>query len=167
MAKPVGNPNWRKGGASPNPTGSTRTNRISTRNLAIALRELVSEEEIAMWLRMAAMGVDPDAKDRQTGEPAWKSGKAVTGYTPLTWNERLTAMKMLLERRDGQAPQHVIIEAEVRAHASMHGLAVDLSSYSPEQLEGLRKILSAPKAQRTELPPGEIIDVEVADKEDQ
>jgi hypothetical protein len=146
MARAGGNPDWKKGGKSPNPTGRTLTDRVSTRNLAIAIRELVSEEEIAMWLRMAAAGIDPDVKDPETGEPAWKTGRPGKGFVPLDWGQRLKAMQMLLERRDGQAPQHVTIEAEVKAHATMHGLALDLGKYSLEQLRSIRSILANPVA---------------------
>ena len=159
----MANPAWKKGGASPNPHGGRKSDRIAARNLAIALRDLVGEEEIARCLRMMAAGIDPDVIDPETGWPAWKSGVARKGYIPLDWGQRLSAWKMLLERRDGQAPQHVVIEAEVKAHSALHGLAVDLGSYSLEDLRKIKDILAKPKMPDTapseQLAPG-VIDAE-------
>lgn len=151
----TGNPNWRKGGPSPNPYGRTTSQRVAARNLAVTIREMHGPDESAWWLRCVMAGVDPDARDA-SGVPVWKrcadAGELVrveVGSESILkvpdWVHRVAAKKLLDERGYGQPAQHVTLEGEVRAHMT-HALAAgdpEMVRLTRSQLEALSALDAA------------------------
>ena len=121
-------------GQSGNPGGRTAGGLTSRKNLAMWLRENVSEEWIGNYLRAIAEGRDPRALPEHAQRPP-------------TMEQSLRAMTMLLERRDGMAPQHIHLEAEMRAQVAVLGAQVDparlaeLARKDPEALKQMRDTL--------------------------
>lgn len=152
---------WVKG-QSGNPGGNNGGGgvRASRQNLAAWLRENVSEEQIGTWLIALTQGRDPRAKP---GELAARP----------TLEQSLRAMTMLLERRDGMAPQHIHLEAEMRSHLTVLGTQIDparladLAQKDPAKLKALRdglRALVSPTAKAPEpIEPIEAEATEVAD----
>lgn len=130
--------------ANPLGIGGNKAVRASRRNLAMWLRENVTEEKIGKYLIDLVEGRDPRAKE---GELAARP----------TLEQSMRAMTMLLERRDGMAPQHIHLEAEMRSQVAVLGAQVDpgrlaeLAARDPDKLrairDGLRELVSgAPPA---------------------
>lgn len=134
---------WKPGQCG-NPLGGVRPENRAKRNLSLALRELVSDEEIGGWLLALIAGRDPFAKKRRENADALPSSADI----PLDWTHRMAAMRMLLERRDGMPMQAIALKAELDLHTHAVANASDridvtkLSDASRDALENdLRLIL--------------------------
>jgi len=87
--------------------------------LAAACADLMSDDDVAWWLREVMAGRDPDAPEIEPGQIA---GPAMTSLP--TWTDRIKAAKMFLERRNGLPTQQVVIEQEVASQAGQTGAAL-------------------------------------------
>lgn len=80
--------------------------------LAAACAELMSDDDMAWWLREVMAGRDPDAVRDTDGNV--RNG----GASAPDWATRIKAAVMFLERRSGRAPQQIVIEQEQAAAAA-------------------------------------------------
>jgi hypothetical protein len=120
--------------------------RISHRSITAALRERISSEEIADWMIRAAFdGIDPATEYGPDGLPT-------RSYPPLTFDQRLKVMQIILERRDGMPAQRIVLEEELKRMAAEAEARPDYSALSNEELEAMRsaqrKAIEAGKAKR-------------------
>lgn len=118
--------------------GRDKETRRRLRSLAIVLRESWPPEQIAWWLREVAAGRDPDRPRPE-------------GAAPIDWAIRMRAVKMYLERALGLPPQHLHLEAEVRAVEDPTAPSADafaaLEPAARDALrDGLRALLGQPAA---------------------
>lgn len=132
-----GNPNWHKGMASPNPAGPNSVTGVAKRSLALACQEAASDDEIAEWLlRIAIDGEWPDKRARRRGrggkieertEPTEQQKRLneITS-TPPDSTHRVMALKMFLERRNGQPMQAIALRAELEARTRVISQANDV-----------------------------------------
>lgn len=118
-----GNPAWTKGGPSPNPGGRARPERQAARSLAMACREAASDEEIAEWLLTIASGRWPDIRPLKAD--AAKPLSIAMDSGPPDGTHRMGALKMFLERRDGQPMQAVVLKAELEMRSRQLANATD------------------------------------------
>ncbi len=92
-----------------------RPNTIGKRGkfrLAAACAALMSDEQVAWWLREVMAGRDPDARrDPVTGEPVPSPGGFVKAPE---WKDRRWAAHEFLNRRNGLAPASVIVEENIQ-----------------------------------------------------
>lgn len=82
--------------------------------LAAACAALMSDEEIALWLREVMAGRDPDA------DPS----KPSVLTTAPSWSDRIKAAALFLERRNGKAPTSIVVENEQAAQTASGGAVI-------------------------------------------
>lgn len=158
----VGNPNWVKGGASPNPSGRTSREKLAARSLALACQAAASDEEIAEWLLVIASGRWPDIR------PASGKGKDGTPELmtmPPDGAQRLAALKEFLLRRDGQPMQAVYLKADLEARARIVNNANDaiaIDDIDPAAAGALEQVLA--KALGAGVNPDDAIDAESTER---
>lgn len=115
--------------------------------LAAACADLMSDDDVAWWLREVMAGRDPDAPRDDDGNLKMRPGDS---YEAPDWKDRLSAAAMFLNRRNGMAPQQVVIEAELQATVRQAGQIPAaqrkaLGTDERNQLRGLlRKVTGAP-----------------------
>lgn len=125
-----------------------RKAKASRVSLAAYLNEAMSEEEIFRWLRTVAAGHDPDLARNEDGTPRGPEN-------PPDWTTRRAAMAMILDRRNGRAPQHVTLAAELRASIGVAAVSVDAAQLAqlPDDKKAqlrtlLREIVTGAKMQQ-------------------
>jgi hypothetical protein len=129
--------------------------------LAAACAELMSDDDVAWWLREIMAGRDPDQKvDKETGLPIVPAG----GFALApSWKDRLRAAELFLNRRNGQAPQSVLVEQELHVRGKVdHVLSTtQIRDMVPERKAELRRILREAKSGAPALEPAPDPPVEV------
>lgn len=115
--------------------------------LAAACADLMSDDNVAWWLREVMAGRDPDAKLGPDGLPIVPPG----GFALApSWKDRLRAAELFLNRRNGQAPQSVLVEQELHVRGKIdHVLsAPQIRDLAPDRKAELRRILREAKGQQ-------------------
>lgn len=154
IRRPVGNPNWVKGGRSPNPRGisPTRTTlrevlqEVDPRELRDIMLEIARGEPVIHY-------TDPvTAKPKRcTGElPDGVPAGNVTRVEHPTHADRQRAVEWLANRRD---PQSKDVKVEVSRGPDALASGPDLARLTPEQLDqyiALTAIASGPAPMLTE-----------------
>lgn len=137
-----GNPNWFRGMASPNPHGPNAVTGVAKKSLALACQDAASDEEIAEWLlRIAIDGEWPEKRRRRrkrdgtieerelkpgTADANAAARMAELSITPPDSTHRVMALKMFLERRNGQPMQAIALRAELEARTRVISQANDV-----------------------------------------
>ena len=134
-----GNPNWHKGMASPNPHGPNAVTGVAKRSLALACQEAASDDEIAEWLlRIAVDGEWPEKRRKRRKRDGTIEERAEVkttdaaarmaelSQTPPDATHRVMALKMFLERRNGQPMQAIALRAELEARSRVISQANDV-----------------------------------------
>ena len=150
--------------------GIDKSSRRSRVSLAAVLREDFPNELISEMFLMVLMGQTPLLE---------KDNRCALGYkvvadekfrmNPPTLDQRMAVMAKMLDRRDGQAAQHVHIEAELRAEVASISAGVDaryLDQLPEEALLSIRKAVKQlrPVEEDFELDdPDEIQDAELVE----
>lgn len=119
--------------------------------LAAACAELMSDDDVAWWLREVMAGRDPDAKLDAQGLPIVPPG----GFALApSWKDRLRAAELFLNRRNGQAPQSMLVEQELHVRGKVdHVLSTpQIRDMPTERKAELRRILREAKSGTPALP---------------
>lgn len=121
--------------------------------LASAAAAAMSDEQVVWWLLEVANGRDPGAKRDENGEPI----PPPSGFVKAPeWKDRIKAFDLFLQRRNGQAPQSVVVEEHIQVSGRIEHAALAparVRAWDPTAKAELRAVLK--RAVRGELAAGE------------
>lgn len=130
------------------PNGLARKGKF---RLAAACADLMTDDDVAWWLREVMAGRDPDAKRDAAGNPIAPPG----GFLQAPeWKDRMKAAEMFLNRRNGAPAASVLVEAELQVsgkivHAEL--APSKIAGWDAAEKARLRELLA--KAVRGDLAP--------------
>ena len=146
----------------------------SRNNLAVMLRENFHEQIFFDWLMMILMGKNPVIvkDDRCKTTNGYRVAADDKDLMAPSQERRDTALRELMNRRDGLPAQRNILEAEIRTTSTSTKIeAVALASLSPVQLgalgEALRGAIRGPVQQALTAPQENVEDAELVETEEQ
>ena len=143
-------------GTTNNPGGKLQSTRQSRASLAAKARELLNDGDLMLdFYIIVASGKVPEFDKDKTGKITGVKAKEQGFGQTVTLDQQMLAMARIAERGWGQAAQHTVLEAEIRAEVQAIAGGIDTQYFkklTPEALLAIKaavKGLSAPAPQES------------------